>query len=294
MKKYIFVFAFVLSVGLSLKAQEETFDFCPENTISISYGTIAHSSYGNPTFYEVLTPNSEVLQMALGNNITASYFVLYEPNTTFSLNWEHLFKANPDTKWSFPSRLRVGFTFANMCGLYSGGYKQEQFPYDTLTSTNGDVYYRDSIHRSTFDMRYCSDEIRLNVVYFVTTNPEKRWSFYSGMGANFGISYNAYAVMKYNEYYDIQEVDEGVYSSFGSFLNLQDNYSERIQTNNNVNFTVSIPLGVDFRVGKKREFLTHLHLFMEYHPGVNGMFVKDLDPIFTRSNYVTTGFRIVL
>src|SRR5690606_33840629 len=131
-------------------------------------------------------------------------------------------------------------------------------PYDTLTSSQtGQVVYIDSVYTQNYSMDYVSEQLRLDGSVIFRTNPEGRWSLYAGIGFTVGLSVNATTEIYYSKYGRIETRYPNGQTSHSYQYYYPGSYISKTETfRNKTNFSVSpyIPMGVDFRIGKKREF----------------------------------------
>ncbi|HPS71758.1 MAG TPA: hypothetical protein PLM70_05865 [Bacteroidales bacterium] len=107
------------------------------------------------------------------------------------------------------------------------------------------------------------------------------------------MSFNAKTYIHYSKTEQIQSQDPYQYNNF------YDNYdgtseSEMINNNNNFGFSAYIPLGVDFRIGKKRDFWKRIHLFYELRPNINVTYIPNLRSITNTSINHGIGCKISL
>lgn len=168
-------------------------------------------------------------------------------------------------------KLRFGIAYSDGVST-SAYYLKEDVSYlDTLYPTNSaQAVYVDSIYSSHYSISKISQNINLEASYLTSTNPESRFSLYTGLGLSIGISLDtqtriSHTQANYLEY----SVASGTYSSI--YDNKFDNYnteSEKIKSKANFNASAFVPLGLDFRLSKKSEFWKMIHLFAESRPGL--------------------------
>lgn len=157
----------------------------------------------------------------------------------------------------------------------SGGNSSNYFsnnnrtPYDTLISLQtGEEFYIDSITNEFLSFNYTSRQIRLDASLILSIRPEKRWSFFYGLGFNFGVSYFSETTLSYNKSSSIDgEIFESSYYNFTS--NPISNYNERKTQATNFGYSIYTPLGLNFRLGKKGGKWEKTLLYYEIRPLVN-------------------------
>jgi hypothetical protein len=85
-----------------------------------------------------------------------------------------------------------------------------------------------------------------------------------------GYAFNNKTSVHYEEF--ISEPSLNGYSS-----NPISTYANEFYRNRNfATFSAYVPLGIDFRIGKKREFWNRLHLFGEFRPSLNYAKIPEL------------------
>lgn len=145
--------------------------------------------------------------------------------------------------------------------------------YDTIHPNSGPVLqYLQTIHR--FSMEYTAKQLRLGVGFIYRVNPEKRWSFHTGIEIAGHITFDAVTKIHYRKEniliansFVLGPFDPsytGIYSGLNTI-----EIDEKYDSKNNYGFSAYVPLIVNFKFGKKREFWKHIHLFFELDGGVN-------------------------
>jgi len=152
--------------------------------------------------------------------------------------------------------------------------------YDSLTSgQTGQKVFLDSVTSNLYGMYYNSDQLRLDASIIFRTNPEARWSLFTGVGFNVGFSINSNTDVYYSKFNDTEirrEVGSRTFSSFSSNYSENNGKSERFINKTNIAFSTFIPMGIDFRIGKTSEFWKRIHLFYEARPGINVTLIPEL------------------
>lgn len=160
--------------------------------------------------------------------------------------------------------LRMGFLYGGRSSL--GGYFQRttRTPYDTLTSSQtGQVYYVDSVYRSTYAVNYSAERFGLNASLIWRT--KGRWSVYGGVGLAGGLLMNARTKV-YRNIYD--SVDgpaigpaDGYYGQYRT-----DGGSESYRNGTGWWMSLYAPIGIDFQIARHSPFWSRAHLFYELRP----------------------------
>jgi len=160
--------------------------------------------------------------------------------------------------------LRVGLVGTDGVSFGSTLYKSNTFHYDTLISQKtGAQYFVDSQSFSSYAMNYQSTNLLLDVALIYRNNSSKRWSLFGGFGIAAGASITANGIVRKDQY-------NNVANGFGSSSNSSSNNSQQEVFKGPKNILVSayIPLGVDFKLSKKNNFFSKIHLFYEMQPSL--------------------------
>ncbi len=269
------LFVMLLTAFLNALGQEETVTV---KSMSINDVYIQTGFFMEPSSnidlddFRALAPRSKLLENDLSDFSSPYDYYMMDGNMTFTVllgfqfidKEKKVYKANP--------LLRVGFSYSSGTYFAETIFKEDRKPYDTLVSTQtGETFYRDSVTDQYYNMYYQAEQLRLNCSLIYRTNPAARWSFYGGVGLSAGVSMNAYTTI----YYDRSSfIDASSYSSSNSGYG--DYAQERFENKNNFGFSAFVPLGVDYRIGKKSEFLRMMHLFYELNPAINVTSIPEL------------------
>ena len=252
-----------------------------------------------------LAPQSKILKADLtGYSNTETYGA--NASSNFSMLMGLRFGNKEKSGYKNNPILRLGFTYMNNGSLASGYYQSTSKRYDTLYSyQTGTETYVDSISNRNYNVSYSSEQIRLDLSLIYRTDGKARWSFYSGIGANFGVSLNAYTNISYSNYTAIESDNQYYYpTSSASYYPFSYNFygnpyptdgttqTETFKNKNNTAFSAYIPLAVDFRLGKKRTFWKRTHLFVEFRPGINSVSIPEIGTYTSAFFQTNFGFKI--
>ncbi|MES2798696.1 MAG: hypothetical protein V4638_01650 [Bacteroidota bacterium] len=167
--------------------------------------------------------------------------------------------------------LRLGLNYSDRNSFYGSLSKSETGRYDTLTSSaTGQQYFQDTTRFSMAYFNHSSQIISFDASILFRTNPEKRWSIYGGVGYTAGIGFNSFSSIGYSEYTYGQNYGYGGESPNAVSIN------ETFKNKSYFTHTIYLPMGVDFRIGKKREFWNRLHLFYEIKPSITFNHIPEL------------------
>ena len=246
---------------------------------------------GTITDFTALAPQSVLLNTDFTdysspsgrNGISASGMYSVMMGIEFSDKQKAIYKNNP--------LLRMGISYFSGTNLMGNFYKQESNLYDTLiSSTTGQTVYMDKTINSGYNMEYTSKQIRYDCSLIFRSNPQLRWSVYSGVGIAAGMSIDAHTEVWYNKTEDIIIEYPTDSSYLSGYLNIE---MEEIKNKNNIAFSSFIPIGVDFRIGEENKFLKQLHLFYEAKPCIAITSTSELGLITNISIQHGLGIRMV-
>lgn len=256
-------------------------------------------SNGTLTDFQKLAPNSQLQHLTLSNyNPNSSYGFSGTPLLSFMLG----FKFADKEKQAYRKNMlaRIGVSYVSGVAL-SGSYSHsENKPYDTLVSSQtGQTIYLDSTMSKYYYMNYFTQQLRIDASLIFRTNPLARWSLYAGVGITAGASINAFTDITYSTS-RTTEYRNNNGKSLGSGEDHWSAYYNDAYTNTSERHTnaaayvasVFIPMGVNFRLGNKKEFWKRLNLFYELRPGINTLMVPELSTLINPSFHHGVGLRV--
>lgn len=288
-----------LTVSSSLFGQEQkstTVKKISIHDISIQTGMfMEQNANGTLSDFKTLAPQSVLLNNNM-SDFSQSGGSSIIGNSMFSILLGLKFSDKQKTAYKTNPLVRLGVNYLSVTTLTGCSFKENRKPYDTLTSAKtGQTLYVDSVTAESYSMDYTSEQLRFDGSVIFRTNPEARWSIFTGIGITAGFSINANTDIYYKSY-DRTETRYGTERAF--YL---DGYSSsdtrKVEMNRNkTNFAASgyIPMGIDFRIGKKSEFWKRTHLFYELRPGVNVTSIPELRTITSASIQQGLGLRVSL
>ncbi|MFN6379100.1 MAG: hypothetical protein ACK4WD_07485 [Flavobacteriales bacterium] len=260
---FIVITPALLAQYYELPEEEET-PLLSVSELNVSFGnwSINPSTEGINDFQK-LAPRSELLKMNI-DGYEFQPFGFFISNTSLNLNVGFNIRSNWKEKYG--QRLRIGLSSAQ-AELLAGSYsRSDSFPYDTLVSSStGAVQILDSINYQYLTLSHSSRSLLLDASYLIVLNPNKRWSFYTGLGLGLGWTVNAETNIQYSSRWTTEEDDyfRPVAGASGEF---DEQKTEYFRNKKSFVMTTSLPLGIDFRIGKKRQFWMPIHLFYEMQP----------------------------
>jgi hypothetical protein len=245
-----------------------------------------------------LAPQSELLSSNL-LDFSQSGGRVFNGGAALSVMLGFKFSDKERTSYRANPLLRLGFSYSSGSYLSNNTFNEFRFPYDTLTSNQtGEQVYVDSVISRSSGANYRSDQIRFNGSLIFRTNPEARWSLYSGIGITAGVSLNATTDIYYTTNLGTETVnsnDNGYGNGYGyGYENnsSSETISESYRNNTNFGFSAYVPFGIDFRLGKKREFWKRLHLFYEIKPEISVVSIPELYTITSARLQQGVGIRV--
>lgn len=257
MKTHRFVLGFFgFLVSLTTQAQEEK-----TNPVSVSEVQVHSGMNYSPLqmlafpAMNPFAPGSEILAKDYSNFNSFSSTTYAHPSLSAFLGLT--LKNHPNML------LRTGLSYGNRTYFSGGKSKQETFPYDTLTSSQtGEQYYLDSSRYTYMNMNQTAELFGLDLSLIYRTDPEARWSLYGGLGLNFSFAFNVFTNLNYGSWSTVPSYN-GESSSIGEYL------YEQYRNESFLASTLYLPMGLDFRIGKRREFWNRIHLIYELKPAMS-------------------------
>lgn len=245
---------------------------------------------GSLVDFKTLVPQSVLLNNNLSDYSQTGGFGS-TGNSMFSAMLGLQFSDRQKTTYNKSPLLRLGINYFSGTNLSTNLQKETRKRYDTLTSNQtGQNIYLDSIISQNYGMNYSSQQLRFDGSIIFRTDPEIRWSLYTGIGITAGLSINAKTDIYYTKYTrsDNPNSNNNYFFNTGSSGYLTESY----RLKNNFGFSAYLPVGVDFRIGKKREFWKRTHLFFELRPGINSVSIPELRTLTNPSMQYGFGLKI--
>ncbi len=285
LKKQLLLISLLLLSGLScLQAQDSSGRQLKLTDMYIHNGfAVAPGAHVNIHDFRSLAPGSDILK---GDYSGFHPYRSYSNSSNNTIYIQLGFQTrNKRTKHFNPNRqFRLGFSYWSDIGFSASMSHQVAKQFDTISTPQGNLYY-DSVHTRGLSMEYNSNQLRLDASYIFKTDAAARWSLYSGVGISAGMSLNNFLTIQSTNAYSIQPES---YGGGRSHTYASDSKTESFRMKSNYGASVYIPLGLDFRIGKKRPFWKRLHLFLEGRPGINFLVVPDLTTF--ASGYINNSF----
>jgi hypothetical protein len=281
MKKINLIIALTtLLLSCSLFAQEEN---KPKKRVYLNEfysqaGFVNKSvSTGSLENFKLLAPQSILLNQNYSDFSTNSFYYNYSTSASHSAMVGINFgDKSGNTKKTNPT-LRLGLSYISGYNLTNTLFRAEKSAYDTLISSQtGKIIFKDSVKEETLRMGYFSEQLRFDGSLLFRINADGRWSFFTGVGFTAGLSFNAFTIIeKIDVSFTETRYDGGYtqrdYNYWRYRLNL-----ESFSNKSNLGFSAYLPLGIDFRIGKKREFWKNVYLHYEMRPSIDVVSIPEL------------------
>jgi hypothetical protein len=270
---------FFLFVSTALLAQEKSGCMQLTEAQVLIGSNLSQVETMSLTDFKMLAPSSSILAKDY-TGFSSNYYNSTYTNPSFTGLLGFTFKNKPNPL------LRLGLGYSTRTLGTGSNSRYESFPYDTLTSgQTGQQIFLDSTHTQYMYGAYQATYLSLDASLIFRTKPAARWSIYGGIGVNVGMAFNGFLNVHYHDEH---------YASSGNYD--QSNWTheqERFTQKTHVASTVYIPMGLDFRLGKKREFMNRLHLFAEVRPSMTITSIPSLKTQLTPNITSSLGLRIV-
>lgn len=150
-------------------------------------------------------------------------------------------------------------------------------PYDTLYSgSTGNIIFMDSLNAKTYNAYYSGNQLRLDLSFLISTNNQKRFYFYTGLGITAGASVGSSVSVSYYVSNTLYGSNEHYGNSF-PYAALDNVFVKRESFKlGDYTLVAYVPLGADLRLGSRRQFWQRLHVHYEMRPGANVAFIPNL------------------
>ncbi len=247
---------------------------------------------GEKEDFEKLMPDSEILTSDFTGFRKDDYYY-FDPRTVFNVllgmqffDREYGYKRNPE--------LRIGLNYFS--GFVLNGYwdKEDRMVIDTLNSPRtGRSYFIDSVTSSSFNMEHWMEDIHLDVSVIFRTNSEDRWTLFAGFGITAGRSILSETEISFQEngYIETRSTEGTILQRDYTGGSSTYKFERRTQINN-WGCSAYVPLGVDFRIGKRRENLKHMHLCYEIRPTLQYLSLPGFGTLLNSGAQHTLGLRV--
>jgi hypothetical protein len=241
---------------------------------------------GNLGDFKKLAPQSDILNRDLSSYQVSEGYSRYSQNFLAVLAGLK-FGGKEKTRNQV---LRVGFSLNSGFNLFTTLFRKDIMRMDTVALQPGKEDFIDSVVNRWVSMKYMYQQVRIDVSYLFRTDIDARWSLYTGAGISAGMSVNSRTEIHYSSECSLRPSTWEFSSMYQS--SSYTSRSERFHNRTNTGIFAYIPLGTDFRIGKKREFWKRAHIFAEVRPGVNTTVIPEYGSLSNHCMYYGVGFRV--
>lgn len=170
-------------------------------------------------------------------------------------------------------QLRAGLAYNSAELLGASTYATGQKTFDTIFDRNNEPFFvKDSLFYKSQVMRLGAEECRLNISLIIRSKPDTRFSVFAGIGLTAGFSFNngVYTSNYEGRNVNYRFVDDlpgqhGYYSYYG----FASGKTEEWKLKNYIVWGAQLPLGINYRLSNKNEFLKKMQLYYELNPSIN-------------------------
>jgi hypothetical protein len=232
----------------------------------------------------VLLSNTTGYSQPNGFSVTGTSMLSVQLGLQFSNKQKQAYKSNPV--------LRLGVVYFSQVNLTGSLNKDLRKTYDTLTSIQtGQTVYRDSVITQNLGMSLQSQQLRFDASLIFRTNPLARFMLFTGIGLTAGVSFQTSTHIYYSTNSRTETRDQNGNTSLASSSYDYGHFThEQVNSKNGFGISAYVPMGVDFRIGKRSNFWKPIHLFFELRPGINITSIPELRNI--TSAYMQTGLGV--
>jgi hypothetical protein len=237
--------------------------------------------YGSASDFKTLTSSSELLKdKDLSSYSNSNFFVRnYKPEKAFSVLLGFNFSNKYKTELKTNPTVRIGVSYFSASVISASFNNDYRVSIDTIYSpSTGNTFFVDSTYNENYSLNYNTEQIRLDASVLFRTSQENRVSLFAGIGVISGISFNAYTDIYYYKNSSVETVmpnfNSGQTNVF--FHDSSKGKSETIIHKSNYSLVPYIPMGIDFRLGKRNKLLKHTHLFYELRAALDITTIPEL------------------
>jgi hypothetical protein len=249
------------------------------------------------TEFNLLAPNSSILNQDLSGFDQYQNFIFNRGGNNRNYGIYVGLKLNNFNKNNFLKApvIRLGLNQESFRITGTSFYNEIKTPYDTLISSQtGNATYVDSVTSTSIGMDYYSNKLAFDAAIIFQTTDTYRFAFHSGIGFNAGLTYNNRteinkSISSSTMSYGSNSMSSYYSSYYGGYGDYQ---RESITNKNGFFFSAYVPLGIDFRLGKNREFWKHVNLFLESRPSINFQSVPEVGTQTTMRFSGNLGFKV--
>lgn len=278
--KTIAVFAALLSLGLSAQAQSFSLR---EAGANVQINGFQQNAFTQAEILERI-PNSTLLQQGFDQRLGSGPY----SDAVGSL-WLGFHKNTGESKHG--QVLRIGVIIGTSYFSFGNFENKNTLRADTLISSSN-VAYLDSVDRQITSISHRSEQLGLQAQYLFYYNTQSRWSLYGGIGVGVSGHFSgSYELHTYSDFFEQITMNNQVYSGRSRYN--FDHEVEKHSTGAGVSGFVSIPIGLNFRIGRNpNNFWGSTHLFWEVQPNITYHAIDNDYPSLLNGLFQNFGFRV--
>jgi hypothetical protein len=259
------------SLFLLSEAQNEKFSKVVVSDVYVSTGFIVKDYEFELEDIRLLSPDSEFINKDF-SGYEKGKGGYSDENGIFSIQLGLSIRDREGKAIKHNPTLKVGFSW--LVGNQNGpAYNfTSKTRIDTLRSSNGmHQILLDSIYSSSIYMAYKYQNLLADASLVYSTDSQRRFSFFGGIGMAAGISIKAKTISNKIDYsrYFYSKTDDYLGSYYDNFLFNEPSDDYKTKNKNNFLAQISFPMGFQFRLSKKLEVLKDIHLTYSFTPGVS-------------------------
>jgi hypothetical protein len=292
MKKLILL----LLISLALYAKGQEYVSSPKlkaKDLVVSQAIISHGyTYGTLSDFRILAPNSPILAQDLTG---FQQHGLYTNNVSAALSGMlGLAIFSKKRNDYIPNcTLRIGLQGSASTQIYQHLNKEIVVPIDTLYSVETQTtVYIDSVYNQSLGMYKSATNIVADISLVYNSHEEKRFQIHGGLGLQIGSSIASHTNIDEFKYETTRIYAQGTnYSTTSNHSVKSDYIFESYRNKSGFVTTVYFPLGYNFRLSNKKEFLKNIYLFGEFRPLIHFENIPELFNILNTGINGTFGIR---
>jgi hypothetical protein len=278
-----------VALGQQKEQLKDTVNRITIQDVYIQSGTVLEkNAYGMVSDFQKLVPQSILLNNNFANYTSTNNTIT---NTAFSAMIGIKFRNNKQTAYKSNPLLRLGISYFSGTNLSTSLSKNDYKTFDTLTSTKtGQTVYNDSLTSQKYNMQYAAEQLRFDVSLIFRTNTKARWSLYGGVGISSGFSFNAITNITYTKNFSTTLFPNGSNNKVPN--SNREEQTEEFKNKSTFVFSSYLPIGIDFRLGRKKDFWKKLHLYYEARPYISFNSVPELSTLVRAGLQSSFGLRL--
>lgn len=263
-KKPILFTALTIAMALGLKAQDEPINKFRLQSVQVQFGAMeVQNKSASPLTFSNWAPGSDLPQQAVQSFGNMKNFGGHRSGGAHELLFT--FGKTPTEKGGMAIQYRIGLMTSSFDMYSYSTSRKTTTPYDTLTSgQNGENTLLDMVNHTDYNFSMHTRQTSIDMNVLLSTNRDARLNFYFGAGLNVGFSWNTVELSRH-ERVTVESHDNGTYHKRLT----DDRDRERFNLDGGFTYSLSVPVGASFNLGKTNKFWSRLAMTAELRPGYN-------------------------